>query len=100
VDILKLDNIDLRNDLEQLAGLSRALRGIIAPSTTTAILAASVGARTIIISPTKEWAPMIDGRDAILGTAERLNPPDPDDWDWVFNKARKRVETWLSSSPE
>ena len=100
VDILKLDNIDLRDDLEQLAGLSRALRGIIAPSTTTAILAASVGTRTIIISPTKEWAPMIDGRDAILGAAERLNPPHPDDWDWVFNKARKRVGTWLSRGSE
>ncbi len=67
--IHKLDGIDLRNDLDQVAALCRALDGVVAPSTTTANLASAVGTRTVIVDRTRSWPPMIGDHG---GASERL----------------------------
>lgn len=100
IDILKPADIDLRNDLDRTAALYRALSGVIAPSTTTATMAAAVGTRTIVVNRARDWVPTIDGRDAILNATERVHPPCHDDWEWVFNETRRRLETWLSTRDE
>lgn len=96
--ILKLDGIDLRNDLDQLAALCRALDGVVAPSTTTANLASAVGTRTVIVDRTRSWPPMIGDKEAILSATERVFPPHQGDWDWVFHEARRRVLAWFGRS--
>ena len=48
-EILKVEDINLRDDLDQTASLCKALTGVIAPSTTTAHLSGSVGTKTIIM---------------------------------------------------
>ncbi|MEK9721578.1 MAG: tetratricopeptide repeat protein [Quisquiliibacterium sp.] len=93
--IHKLDGIDLRNDLDQVAALCRALDGVVAPSTTTANLASAVGTRTVIVDRTRSWPPMIGDHEAILSASERVFPPNQGDWDWVFREARRRVLAWL-----
>lgn len=94
-DIVKLEGIDLRNDIDQLAALCRALDGVVAPSTTTANLASALGTRTVIVDRTRSWPPMIGEKEAILSATERVFPPRQGDWDWVFGETRRRVLAWL-----
>lgn len=98
VSIQKLDGIDLRNDLDQLAALCRALDGVVAPSTTTANLSSATGTRTVIVDRTRSWPPMIGDKEAILSASERVFPPTQGDWDWVFREARRRVLAWFESA--
>jgi Flp pilus assembly protein TadD len=93
--IVKLEGMDLRNDLDQLAALCRALDGVVAPSTTTANLASAVGTRTVIVDRTRSWPPMIGDNEAILSASERVFPPEQGDWDWVFRETRRRVSRWF-----
>lgn len=99
-EIVKLDGIDLRDDLDQLAALCRALDGVVAPSTTTANLASAAGTRTVIVDRTRSWPPMIGDKEAILSATERVFPPDQGDWDWVFREARRRVLAWLGRADD
>ncbi|MDE0807851.1 MAG: hypothetical protein OSB69_00750 [Alphaproteobacteria bacterium] len=92
----KLDEIDLRDDLDQLAALCAALDGAVAPSTTTANLSSAVGTRTVIVDRTRPWCPMIGDKEAILSATERVFPPNQGDWDWVFHETRRRVLDWFS----
>lgn len=92
----KLDEIDLRDDLDQLAALCAALDGVVAPSTTTANLSSAVGTRTVIVDRTRPWCPMIGDKEAILSATERVFPPNQGDWDWVFHETRRRVLDWFS----
>ena len=98
VSILKLEGIDLRDDLDQLAALCRALDGVVAPSTTTANLSSAVGTRTVVVDRTRSWPPMIGDKEAILSASERVFPPKQGDWDWVFREARRRVLAWFERS--
>jgi tetratricopeptide (TPR) repeat protein len=93
--ILRLPDVDLRNDLNQTASICRALSGVIAPSTTTAHLSASVGTPTIVIDRTKIWSPSINGFDAIFPKIKYIYPPPDEEWDWVFNKTRCAVNKWV-----
>ena len=96
VEILKAEDINLRDDLDQTASLCKALTGVIAPSTTTAHLSGSVGTKTIIMDRTTTWAPMInDNQDAVIPSIRRIFPPNVDDWKWNFEKARLVVKGWL-----
>lgn len=95
VRIGKLEGIDLRNDLDRLAALCRALDGVVAPSTTTANVASAAGTRTVIVDRTRSWPPMIGDKEAILSASERVFPPNQGDWDWVFRETRRRVLAWL-----
>ena len=96
VEILKVEDINLRDDLDQTASLCKALTGVIAPSTTTAHLSGSVGTKTIIMDRTTTWAPMINNnQDAVIPSIQRIFPPNVDDWKWNFEKARLVVKGWL-----
>ena len=76
VEILKAEDINLRDDLDQTASLCKALTGVIAPSTTTAHLSGSVGTKTIIMDRTTTWAPMINNnQDAVIPSIQRIFPP-------------------------
>ena len=98
VEILKAEDINLRDDLDQTASLCKALTGVIAPSTTTAHLSGSVGTKTIIMDRTTTWAPMINNnQDAVIPSIQRIFPPNVDDWKWNFEKARLIVKGWLTS---
>jgi ADP-heptose:LPS heptosyltransferase len=95
-EILKVDGINLRDDLDQTASLCTALAGVIAPSTTTAHLSGSVGTKTIIMDRTITWSPMINNnQDAVIPSIKRIFPPTVDDWKWNFEKARSVVKGWL-----
>ena len=97
VEILKVEDINLRDDLDQTASLCKALTGVIAPSTTTAHLSGSVGTKTIIMDRTTTWAPMINNnQDAVIPSIQRIFPPNVDDWKWNFEKARLIVKGWLT----
>ena len=97
-EILKVEDINLRDDLDQTASLCKALTGVIAPSTTTAHLSGSVGTKTIIMDRTTTWAPMINNnQDAVIPSIQRIFPPKVDDWKWNFEKARSIVKGWLTS---
>ena len=97
VEILKAEDINLRDDLDQTASLCKALTGVIAPSTTTAHLSGSVGTKTIIMDRTTTWAPMINNnQDAVIPSIKRIFPPNVDDWKWNFEKARLIVKGWLT----
>ena len=96
-EILKVEDINLRDDLDQTASLCKALTGVIAPSTTTAHLSGSVGTKTIIMDRTTTWAPMINNnQDAVIPSIQRIFPPNVDDWKWNFEKARLIVKGWLT----
>jgi len=96
VEILKVEDINLRDDLDQTASLCKALTGVIAPSTATAHLSGSVGTKTIIMDRTTTWAPMINNnQDAVIPSIKRIFPPNVDDWKWNFEKARSVVKGWL-----
>jgi tetratricopeptide (TPR) repeat protein len=99
-EIVKLEDIDLRDDLDQLAALCRGLDGVVAPSTTTANLASAMGTRTVIVDRTRSWPPMIGDKEAILSASERVFPPVQGDWDWVFREARRRALTWLGRADD
>ena len=95
-EILKVDGINLRDDLDQTASLCTALAGVIAPSTTTAHLSGAVGTKTIIMDRTTPWSPMINNKqDAVIPSIQRIFPPIVDDWKWNFAKARSVVKEWL-----
>ena len=95
-EILKVEDINLRDDLDQTASLCKALTGVIAPSTTTAHLSGSVGTKTIIMDRTTTWAPMINNnQDAVIPSIQRIFPPNVDDWKWNFEKSRLVVKGWL-----
>ena len=95
-EILKAEDINLRDDLDQTASLCTALTGVIAPSTTTAHLSASVGTKTIIMDRTTTWSPTINNnQDAVIPSIQRIFPPNVDDWKWTFEKARSVVKGWL-----
>ena len=95
-EILKAEDINLRDDLDQTASLCKALTGVIAPSTATAHLSGSVGTKTIIMDRTTTWAPMINNnQDAVIPSIQRIFPPNVDDWKWNFEKARLVVKGWL-----
>ena len=95
--MIKLSNIDLKNDLKKIGAICSALTGVIAPSTAVAHLAAAVGKSTIIIENTRTWCPTINGLDAFLPCIKRIFPPNTGDWEWVFNGVRKELDNWLSS---
>ena len=97
VSMIKLSNIDLKNDLKKIGAICSALTGVIAPSTAVAHLAAAVGKSTIIIENTRTWCPTINGLDAFLPCIKRIFPPNTGDWEWVFNGVRKELDNWLSS---
>lgn len=97
VSLIKLSDIDLKNDFEKLGAICTALTGVIAPSTAVAHLAAAVGKRTIIIEKTRTWSPIVNGFDAFLPCIRRIFPPNAGDWEWVFNCARKELNNWLST---
>ena len=92
---IKLSDVNFRDDFEELGSICGAITGVISPSTTTAHLAAAVGTRTLVIDQTKTWSPAVDGVDAILPSIERIYPPRYGDWEWVFNKARLKLASWL-----
>jgi tetratricopeptide (TPR) repeat protein len=96
--ILKLEGIDLRDDLDHLAALCGALDGVVAPSTTTANLSSAIATRTVIVDRTRSWPPMIGDKEAILNATERVFPPNQGDWDWVFRETRRRVLSWFVGS--
>ena len=97
ISMIKLSNIDLKNDLKKIGAICSALTGVIAPSTAVAHLAAAVGKSTIIIENTRTWCPTINGLDAFLPCIKRIFPPNTGDWEWVFNGVRKELNNWLSS---
>ena len=88
-------NKDLKNDFKQLGAICSALAGVVAPSTTTAHLAAAVGTRTIIVHNTRTWSPTINGFDAFLPCIQRIHPPNSSDWQWVFEETRRQIDHWL-----
>ncbi|MBT6307817.1 MAG: tetratricopeptide repeat protein [Rhodospirillaceae bacterium] len=95
VNILKVDGINLRNDFDEIASLCKGLTGVIAPSTTTAHLSGSVGTKTIVIDRTTNWSPKINNFDAVLPSIQHIWPPQVDDWNWVFTKARSVAQRWI-----
>ena len=95
VSLIKLCDVDLKNDFRQLGAICSALVGVVAPSTTTAHLAAAVGTRTIIVDKTRTWSPTINGFDAFLACMQRIHPPNPGDWKWVFDDTRRQIDHWL-----
>lgn len=97
VSMIKLSNIDLKNDFKKIGGICTSLTGVIAPSTAVAHLAAAVGKRTIIIENTRTWLPIINDLDAFLPCIKRIFPPNTGDWEWVFNGVRKELNNWLST---
>ncbi len=97
VSLIKLSDIDLKNDFEKLGAICSALTGVIAPSTAVAHLAAAVGKRTIIIEKNRTWCPTVNGSDAFLPCIRRIFPPNAGDWEWVFNSARSELNNWIST---
>ena len=95
VSLIKLCDVDLKNDFRQLGAICSALVGVVAPSTTTAHLAAAVGTRTIIVDKTRTWSPTINGFDAFLPCIQRIHPPNSGDWQWVFDDTRRQIDHWL-----
>ena len=95
VNILKVEGINLRDDLDEIASLCKALTGVISPSTTTAHLSGCMGTKTIIIDRTTNWSPKINNFDAVLPSIQHIFPPQVGDWNWVFKKARSVAQGWI-----
>ena len=76
--------IDLKNDLDDLAALCRALDLVIGPSNATTNLAAACGADVWLIAPARTWAALGQANYPWYPQARLFACPEPGAWDAVM----------------
>lgn len=87
VDILPVDILDKRNDLDGGAALAAALDAVVGVSSSVAALAGAVGTPTIEVAGERVWLPKSGGRDAILGPIRLVEAGTPGDWGDAMRQA-------------
>ncbi|WP_193182086.1 tetratricopeptide repeat protein [Nisaea sediminum] len=97
-NILQLEGLDLRNDIESLAALSGCLDLVLSVGNATAALAGAVGTPTIELLSTPGWVPLIEGQDSFLAANHRCTQSVPGDWSAPMKRARELALLRLAQS--
>lgn len=94
--IHRLNELDLRMDLEALIAIASMCDCVVASSTASSVLAAAVGTPVIELAAVGNFVPDIDGQDALIGTIFRPRAPIEGDWHYVFSEARRHLNTLIA----
>jgi tetratricopeptide (TPR) repeat protein len=86
VDLWTPPGIDLKNDLDDLAALTRCLSLVIGPANAVTNLAAAVGAPVWLISTPGAWPKLGTDRYPWYSQVRVFNPPGLADWDPVMTE--------------
>lgn len=87
VEILPVDVLDKRNDLDGGAALAAALDAVVGVSSSVAALAGAVGTPTIEVAAERVWLPKWNAGDAILGPIRFAEAGVPGDWKDAMQRA-------------
>lgn len=98
-DIKQLDGIDLFNDLDDSAALIKALDLVIAPSTTTFVLAGATGTPCWQMNPCPMEAWLFGRDDHVwFGQARVYHQRTAFQWDEVISGITRDLRTWAPSA--
>ncbi|EDP65684.1 TPR domain protein, interruption-C [alpha proteobacterium BAL199] len=87
VEIVPVEVLDKRNDLDGTAALDAALDAVVGVSSSVAALAGAVGTSTVEVLGERNWIPKMSGRDGWLGPIQQIEPEIPGDWADVITRA-------------
>ncbi|MEQ8334699.1 hypothetical protein [Nisaea sp.] len=87
-EILHLDELDLRDDLDSLAALEASLDLVLSVGNATAALAGAVGTTTLELLSFPGWVPLLEEQDFFLGATRRIAQRQLGDWKYPVERAR------------
>lgn len=97
-EILNLEHLELRDDLESLAALGSCLDLVLSVGNATAALTGAVGTPTIELLSTPGWVPRIGEQDTFLGANLRCAQTRQGDWSGPVTRARSLALQQLQQS--
>lgn len=99
VEIVPIDHLDKRNDLDGAAALAAALDAVVGVSSSVAALAGAVGTPTVEVMADRIWLPRVEGRDALLGPIRFAEADTPGDWETAMRRAAATLAGLLPGAP-
>jgi tetratricopeptide (TPR) repeat protein len=103
VELLHFDDLDYRDDLDEVLAIIEACDLVIATSNATAHLAGALGKATWLLQaggpPFHYWEPGPDGRCAWYPQVAIEAVPDYRDWNALARKVALRLAQWLEQRP-
>ncbi|MGZ3305763.1 MAG: tetratricopeptide repeat protein, partial [Asticcacaulis sp.] len=91
IRITTLDGIDLKQDLDDLASLCRALDVVIGPSNATTNIAGACGANLWLLNPPNAWAQLGQPNYPWYPQARVFSPPTVKDWSPAMAEIRQAL---------
>lgn len=83
--------LDVKHEIDRLAGLLCALDGLISAPVATAVLAGALGVPTWKLLHHRSWTALGETREPFTPAVRCLTPDRPGDWVQVFAKARAAI---------
>lgn len=96
LDILAVDGLDKRNDLDGAAALAAALDAVVGVSSSVTALAGAVGTPSVEVMAERIWLPRAAGRDGLLGPIRFAEAESPGDWQDAMTRAAATLAAMLA----
>lgn len=99
IEILPVDGLDKRNDLDGAAALAVALDAVVGISSSVTALAGAAGTPTVEVMAERIWLPRAAERDSLLGPVRFAEAETPGNWEGAMTHAATALAGLLTELP-